>query len=324
MKQKFIISIAILALLIIIGLIAKDLFVNKIEPVDNPYKYNIDNLKEIDPALVCYDEVMKIKPETENIYGIAIDNNDEIFISGEKKIYVFNNIGELTNAFSTQENINALNFLPNNNLIVSYQKKLVEINNKGEEINEWNPLNEKSLFTSLAVNDTSVFAADAGNKVVLQYNFDGEIIMEIGKKDTTRKIPGFIIPSGYFDLLIGRYGELWVVNPGFHELYHFNSKGNLVSTWGETSMQLDGFSGCCNPSHIAMLSDGSFVTSEKGIERVKIHDQSGDFQCVVAAPDHFEQGTKGLDLAVDSKDRIYVLDPVKKVVNVFQKKSELK
>jgi len=85
-------------------------------------------------------------------------------------------------------------------------------------------------------------------------------------------------------------------------------------------MQLDGFGGCCNPSHVAMLSDGSFVTSEKGLERVKIHLPSGDFKSVVAAPSQFDEGTKGLDLAVDSKDRILVLDPSRKMVRIFELK----
>ena len=84
-------------------------------------------------------------------------------------------------------------------------------------------------------------------------------------------------------------------------------------------MQLDGFSGCCNPSHIAMLSDGSFVTSEKGIERVKIHLPTGEFKCVVAGPDQFIAGTTDLDLAADTKDRIYVSDPRKGLVRIFEK-----
>ncbi len=69
-----------------------------------------------------------------------------------------------------------------------------------------------------------------------------------------------------------------------------------------------------------MLSNGSFVTSEKGIERVKIHKANGDFECVVAASDQFVEGTTGLDIAVDSKDRIFVLDPVKLMVRIFEKK----
>lgn len=120
--------------------------------------------------------------------------------------------------------------------------------------------------------------------------------------------------------MIGRQGELWAVNTGRHALEAYNSKGEQISTWERTSMSIEGFSGCCNPSSIAMLSDGSFVTAEKGLERVKIHLPSGDFKSVVAAPELFEEGTVGIDLAVDSNDRILVLDPAKKMVRIFESK----
>jgi len=135
--------------------------------------------------------------------------------------------------------------------------------------------------------------------------------MKIGRKDSIAGIDGFIIPSPYFDIAIGRDGELWVVNSGMHQLESYDKEGNQISSWKKTSMRLDGFSGCCNPSHIAILPNGSFVTSEKGIERVKIHEPSGKFKSVVAAPQQFEKGTRGLDLAIDSENRIIILDPKK-------------
>lgn len=85
-------------------------------------------------------------------------------------------------------------------------------------------------------------------------------------------------------------------------------------------MQMDGFSGCCNPSNIAILSDGSFVTSEKGIERVKIHDVTGEFNCLVAGPDKFQEGTVGLDISIDQHDRIYILDPKNGLIRVFERR----
>ena len=53
---------------------------------------------------------------------------------------------------------------------------------------------------------------------------------------------------------------------------------------------------------------------------MKIHDQKGDFQIVVAPPEMFAEGTDGLDLAVDSRERILVLDPALRLVRVFRKK----
>ena len=85
-------------------------------------------------------------------------------------------------------------------------------------------------------------------------------------------------------------------------------------------MQWDGFSGCCNPSHIALLSDGSFVTSEKGLVRIKIHAPNGDFLCAVATPHDFEEDIAGIDLAVDSKDNIYAIIPKTNELRVYKKR----
>ena len=87
-------------------------------------------------------------------------------------------------------------------------------------------------------------------------------------------------------------------------------------------MNIDGFGGCCNPSHIAILGDGSFVTSEKGIPRVKIHNRLGELVGVVAPSEQFDENTVGLDLAFDSQDRIYVLDPKRKAIRIFIKKGD--
>ncbi len=92
----------------------------------------------------------------------------------------------------------------------------------------------------------------------------------------------------------------------------------------------DGFCGCCNPVNFAVLPDGGFVTCEKGLPRVKIHDADGVFASVVAGPEGFAENwrvcilnalsncqTGGLDVAVDSMGRILVLDPVERVVRIF-------
>jgi hypothetical protein len=117
-------------------------------------------------------------------------------------------------------------------------------------------------------------------------------------------------------------GFLWVANTGRHSLENYTEEGDLRSSWGEFSMEIEGFCGCCNPSHFVILDDGSFVTSEKGIARVKVYNRLGNVVSVVAGPDQFAEGTVGLDLAKDSSQRIYVLDPQKKAVRIFAKKKK--
>jgi hypothetical protein len=87
-------------------------------------------------------------------------------------------------------------------------------------------------------------------------------------------------------------------------------------------MDIEGFCGCCNPTHFAFLPDGSFVTSEKGIPRVKVYDRLGRLAAVVAGPDRFREGVQGLDLAVDQTERILVLDPARRAVRVFVLESD--
>jgi hypothetical protein len=192
--------------------------------------------------------------------------------------------------------------------------------NEGKLVKKWESESESSVLTSIAVTSADVFVADAGEKVVYHYDLTGKLINRIGQKDPQNNIPGFVVPSYFFDLGVNSTGQLWVADPGRHTFMNFGYDGTLISSWGKTSMGVDGFCGCCNPSHFAFLSDGSFITSEKGIERIKVYLPDGTYKYLVATPDSFEEGTRGLDLAVDSQERILVLDPVKKKVRFFVKK----
>lgn len=320
MKQKLIIGLSLISLLIVIVFMAKDFFKSSNRSQTNPYEYKLDNLRNIDPELISYSEIKQIKPNILNPIAIAIDYKDQIYVSGENKVVKYNSEGNQILTFDIDSSSYCINVNTSEEIYISMLDHIEVRNPDGTVKAVWKVINEKAVITSIATTDEFVFAADAGNKIVYQYDLKGQIIKEIGKKDALTGAPGFIIPSPYFDLLIGTQGKLWLVNPGRHAFENYDFNGNLISSWNRTSMLLDGFSGCCNPSHIALLSNGSYVTSEKGLERVKIHTPTGDFKTVVVGPESFEEGTKGLDLAVDSKDRIYVLDPVKELIRIFEKK----
>jgi hypothetical protein len=139
-------------------------------------------------------------------------------------------------------------------------------------------------------------------------------------KSEAGQLHGFIIPSGCFGLAVSPEGELWVINPGKHALELYSHEGSLVRFWQNASFGPDGFSGCCNPVHIAILPDGSFVTSEKGIVRVKIHKPFGDLEGFVADPSEFEGSVIAPAIAVDDEGRIFILDFNRNSIRVFEKK----
>jgi hypothetical protein len=106
--------------------------------------------------------------------------------------------------------------------------------------------------------------------------------------------------------------------------------------WGEAGSTIDDFFGCCNPSQFAVLPSGSIVTSEKGVPRVKVYSEFGEFECVVAGPQQLDvaeaelgdprsvQAKAVFDVAADSQGRVLVLDPRKKSVRIFTRNSEVK
>jgi len=198
---------------------------------------------------------------------------------------------------------------------------------KGLPLATWPALTGKVWLTSLAAGAAAVFASDATGKVVLRFDREGTVQGRIGRKDPQTKAPGFIVPSPYFDLELDAEGRLWVVNPGRHQIECYNEPGELQSAWGEASFALSGFCGCCNPAYFTRLADGRFVTSEKGLPRVKVYSAQGVFESVVTGPGDFPRyfenlnsSPQGMDVTADSRGRVYVADALEGVVRVYQPK----
>lgn len=299
---------------------ARDLFTTADRIQENVYEYDLNALREVENSQVSHKESKQIKIDAEEIHAIAVDQKDNIYVGTNKNVFVLDPEGKQINSLKLRETAYCLTLMEDGNIVVGLKKRIDIRKPDGSLSNSFVVKGDRTYITSVAVQDNNIFVADAGQKIIHHYDLEGNKIKEIGNKNPGKGIKGFVIPSPYFDLLIGRQGELWAVNPGRHAFEAYNFEGEQISNWNRTSMSVEGFSGCCNPSNIAMLSDGSFVTAEKGLERVKIHLPSGDFKSVVAAPKLFEAGTIGIDLAVDSNDRILVLDPTKRLIRIFEKK----
>jgi len=170
-----------------------------------------------------------------------------------------------------------------------------------------------------------IIIADAGNREVLRCDPAGQVLA---------RIKGFAVPSPYFDLLAGADGLLWVVNPGKHRIEAYNPDGTLELSWGETGMNVENFCGCCNPVYFARLPDGRFVTSEKGLNRIKLYTPTGKFLGVVAGVEHLVKDLElakqacancrigfGFPIACDATNRIFALDPATKEIRIFTPKA---
>lgn len=297
------------------------------------FRYDFAKYRKVDPKLIICEEVTsdKVKIPLVEPRGIAVGPDGGIYVVGDQNLLILTpRTGSIVKR-RLSASPRCLAVGPDGNIYVGMTDHVQVFSSTADMKTRWDILRHGSILTSIAVTDEHVFVADAGGHVVLRYNKFGKLLGRIGRKDSKRNIPGFVIPSAYFDIAMAADGLLRVANPGMHRIEGYTVDGDFeLEPWGKNGTDIDKFCGCCNPVNFALLPDGSFVTVEKGLTRVKIYDPEGRFVGVVAAPKHFSRHDEigagrgsdsgGLDVAVDARGRILILDPFTSEVRVFIRK----
>jgi hypothetical protein len=315
--MKYIKYILIVLGLVIVALIASDYINSKPKKAkQNPYAYSADEFKQVDPDLISHKEVRQIKVDVGKQGGIAVAMGQIYFVSG-LSVKTLSPQGRLLSEFVTQEAATCI--AANTSAIaVGFQKGFAVYGTDGSLLWRSGVINDSTVITSIAFLKNHVVVADAGKRRV--YIYEGqEKITEIEGVSGSKALLGFIVPSATFDLAVNTDGELWVVNPGMHALQHYDERGSLLEAWDKASLSIEGFSGCCNPAHIAFLPDGRFVTSEKHMPRIKIYARNGELESVVAPPSEFKDGGEACDVAT-LDETIVALDYDKKMIRIFERK----
>lgn len=324
----------ILGLLIILVVSIVAIFVGgtKRKEPGEAFKFDISEYKKVDPALIRFTETGQIKLRLHELRAVASGNDGKIYVAGNNALLVFDANGETLNQIELTATPNCLAITQDGNIVLGMRSHVEVLDNSGTVISKWQELNAKAYITSVAVDEKQAYVADAGNRVVLRYDLQGALLNRIGEKDAERGIPGLVVPSPFFDVDFDSNGLLWVVNPGLLGIENYRENGDLVSSWYAPSMKLEGFTGCCNPAHIAFRNDGSLVTVEKGMARIKLYDATGAFKSIVMLPraTSDETGDQIIsveessirDVAVDTQNRVLVLDAKLSAVRIFEEKED--
>jgi hypothetical protein len=321
MKNKGIVIFLIVLAIVIVAVMVGDWFSKRPDRMEaNKFEYNVDEFRQVPEELIHYKEVRNFKVGFDSPAGITIAG-DKIYLVGDRKLKVIDLTGQLLMEREFEVQPTTVEVSPDR-IYLAYKTGVLVLTKSGVIVDDWKLQDENAYVTSVATTDKDIFVADAGTRKVYRFNSEGDLQNAFEGKVEQDDLHGFIIPSPYFDMDITQYGDLWVVNPGIHTLEQYTPDGNLREHWRSSGARIEGFSGCCNPAHFCFLEDGSFVTSEKGLVRIKIYKPSGEFSGVVAPPDKFEDKIEGEapDVAVDNSGNIYALDFDRKVLRVFEKK----
>ncbi|MFH1074814.1 MAG: hypothetical protein V1752_06985 [Candidatus Firestonebacteria bacterium] len=332
-KKKY--SLLILAFGLLIGFVLAFWFIpeNRYIPKNNKaglgtsrlgeeYRYNIEEYKQVDSERVLYTALPGFKTGFDEATGIIVDQNDKIYVCGDKGIRIVDIEGTLLEEIKGEDKLTAVEITREGIIYAAARDKVFfggkdlfkkSFGKKGRKTGEF------EYITSIKIMRGNLFIADAGNRRVSKYDLNGKYLGEFVKKDSKKGYKGFIIPSPHMDLGPDKDGSLWVANTGMLRLEKYSAEGVFLDSWGKSGVKPENFIGCCNPCNFTVTKDGDFVTSEKGLPRIKLYDKTGKFLGIAAPPSVFDEKCVNMALAVDSKDRIYALDSVEKKVRVFVK-----
>lgn len=295
-------------------------------PAANPYAYDIEALKKVDPNLIHFQEAGRIRSPQPEPRRLAVGPDGSLYVAGGNSVVVLDGKGNRRTEINANAPVRSMAVAPDGLVYVGVRDHIEVFDSKGGRKAAWEAPAAKTWFASLAAGENHLFASDAGNRVVLRYDRAGKLLGRVGEKSKDAKRSMFIVPSPYFDLEIGPDGLLWVVNPGQHRLEAYTFDGAFETSWGEASFGIKGFCGCCNPSYFTRFPDGRFVTSEKGLPRIKVYSARGEFESVVAGPDLFPKYLEnlnsnpvGMDVAVDANGQVLVADLLAGDLRIFKR-----
>ena len=289
------------------------------------FEYDLSAYRHVDPALIAYEEGAPIATGMACVRGLTVDKAGIVYVCGDKALIRFGPDGQKQNAIALDGKPRCTAVDEEGLIYIAFIDHVEVYGADGRRRAQWSPAEGEPVFTSIAVTDSDVFVADAGNRAVYRYDKTGQLVLTMGEPKQ------FILPSPYFDVAMGADGLLRIANTGKHRIELYTVDGQLELQWGRFSTAIDGFCGCCNPAHFAMLPDGRTVTSEKGLPRVKVYSAVGELESVVVSPEALdpdqrseeaeqrrECSSAAFDLAVNDGGRVHVLDPLTNSVRVFQ------
>lgn len=252
----------------------------------------------------------------ESARAVAWSPDGSWYLAGDQEIVAFDPEGGLVRRWSTGLPAWSLAVDPQGRLWAGEQGQIEVFSAAGRIEDTWRDPKYFGLVTELAITEEDIYVADAYTRWIHRFDPQRSLVNHIGDK---HRKGGFHIPNGVLDFAIDVDGTVVVANPGMHRVERYRADGEKLGYFGRFGQHdAEGFPGCCNPTNLALGPEGEIVVSEKAGPRVKVYDPQGELVTVVAAGDDFDPACKNMDLAVTDTGLIGVVDPVERMLVLFE------
>ncbi|MHC4675731.1 MAG: NHL repeat-containing protein [Planctomycetota bacterium] len=254
---------------------------------------------------------------TEALRGIGIDRAGLIYAVGDREVKVFESTGKLQRRWQTAKPGYCIAIDGKANVYVGEVGQIEKFDGAGKLLTIWQDADWFGLVSAIGFYGEYILVADTKDRCIRRYDQDGKWLNDIGKDNNTR---GFLIPNGHLDFSVDTKGIIHAANPAKFRVERYTMEGKLIGRFGRFGgRRPEDFPGCCNPTNLALGNHGQVAVTEKAGPRMKVYDADGKLLWLVGS-EAFDPNCKNMDIAVDSRGRIYVADTVRLHICVFAPK----
>ncbi|MCL2073940.1 MAG: hypothetical protein FWH18_08470 [Marinilabiliaceae bacterium] len=219
---------------------------------------------------------------------------DKIFVALQDKVSVFDFEGNKQYDFEINSNVRDIVAIYDT-IFVLYPTEIELYTIDGQLIDQWEACSDNADYCAFTISNNYLFVTDADNKLIVQYNKDGQLIRFI-------KSPhGFVIPSYAFDIICIN-DTIYCSNSGRHKIESFTIDGTFIASYGVSGNQAGEFSGCCNPVYLEKTEGGNILTSEKGNPRISSFSKHGKFRTILLDSNMLGNGTDAYRMKIQNKN----------------------
>jgi outer membrane protein assembly factor BamB len=252
----------------------------------------------------------------EALRGVAVDADDNLYVVGDQLVIVYDRSGKRLRRWPTERPAGCVTIDADQRVWVGEPGQIEIFAMTGARVDAWRDDERFGYVTSIAFGADRIYVADVGGRAIRCFDAQRKFLRNIDRDEKNRR--GFMLPNRHLDLAVDGAGHLLANNPGQHRVLFYDPDGAPLRHIGQFHPRDPaGFTGCCNPTCIALTPVGLLVTAEKAPPRIKLLDPSGKLVTVIAT-EGFDPACKNMDVAVDSRGRIYVIDTEQLHVRVFE------